>query len=127
MNNIIKRLRIKILQLLGFPELPDWTDERNIYVQAGLETCLKRENGIWYIKTGKCATAVFAQLGQGQPCGECCKRVPPTWKLGRTEEGYCIHYRGGANMNTCAVGWPYGCVTGDHADEAYCKVRWEVL
>lgn len=46
-------------------ELPDWTEERAIYVMAGVELVAFREPGKeWQVKSGRC-----------NMCGKCCMNL----------------------------------------------------
>jgi Fe-S-cluster-containing hydrogenase component 2 len=62
-------------------DFPEWTDERNIDIFAGIEHAIKRENGVWYVKDRRCNL-----------CGQCCMNVPEDWPHGYNKEtGNCIH------------------------------------
>lgn len=87
---------------------------RRIAVLAGVEEVARREKGIWYIKTAHCAR-----------CGECCKRVPPHWRHGLSEEGFCKFLKHDGQLYYCDLEFPFGCLTGDCAGEDYCSVTWE--
>ena len=86
-------------------DLPEWTDERNIYILAGIEPFMKRDMGKWMVKTKRCVK-----------CGKCCE---PT---------KCEHLVFIANEHLCDLGVdrPFNCciyeTTGD-----YCSVEWQDL
>lgn len=63
-------------------ELPDWTDERNIYVFAGIElAAIKtfRENE-FRIKDTRCNS-----------CGKCCMGIDPKAHFFPVINGNCVH------------------------------------
>lgn len=94
-------------------EIPD-NKERNIYIFSGLQLVKKRENGIWYDLVTPC-----------NMCGECCKRVPDNWWLGRNEKGWCEFLKEyEVNRYICSADRPFGCATGDYADEEWCCIKW---
>lgn len=95
--------------------IPGWVkDNIRIHVIAGIEECAKRVNGKWYIKTSRC-----------NMCGECCKRAPENWHLGRNEKGWCKYLKEYENDKyVCHIDRPLGCATGDYAEEPWCNIEW---
>lgn len=77
-------------------ELPDWCEERNIYIMAGIELAAYRDaDGKWHVKTGRC-----------NMCGQCCtnfkvvyrKTFPPIVNL------HCLYLERIGNDFRCALG-----------------------
>jgi len=79
-----------------------WTDERNIYIFAGIEIFIKRDLGKWYIKTERC-----------NKCGECCRRVKCEHLIFRANEWLCDYH----------IDRPFQCCVYE-APEEYCNIRW---
>ena len=101
-------------------ELPAWTDERNIYVMAGLELVARRhKDGPWEIKTSRC-----------NMCGKCCA------DLGRGHpfpviDGQCVHLKkepGDNQLWLCGLGEnrPFGCSVCAPTDE-FCTIEFETV
>ena len=102
-------------------DLPDWVDEKHIYVLAGVECVARRltNTRYWEVKTSRC-----------NMCGECCKHLSRHWPRGaRLVDGKwtCDHLTYRANEYLCDYGRhrPYECCVADHADKDYCNVVWE--
>lgn len=102
-------------------DLPDWVDERNIRVFAGIELVAKcSPGGLWQIKTARCVQ-----------CGRCCtglRRFHPFPIV----DGQCAHLQQQPGKHNkrwlCALGAnrPFGCSTATpNAD--YCSVRYETI
>jgi hypothetical protein len=84
-------------------ELPDWCNERHIYVLAGIELVAFKQYGKdWTrIKTVRC-----------NECGECCKDIK-TMPCGA--DGYCIYSEQQGEVRVCSLGVkrPFVCCVGD--------------
>jgi len=104
-------------------ELPDWCDERHIYVMAGIEMAaykLYGEDKI-HVKTTRCTE-----------CGQCCEKLYARWIFDRTEEGDCEHLDKEIGGNRpCALGVmrPIGCCVGlqqkgKYSDYPSCTVEY---
>lgn len=96
--------------------IPNWASKRRITVLAGIESVIKRENGIWYEKTSRCIR-----------CGKCCMNVPKKWSQGQGKNGHCQYLMYEANEYFCdkASGKPYRCCVGDglgRVDD--CNIEW---
>jgi hypothetical protein len=86
----------------------------NAYIFEGLRCIYKREKGIWYKVTVPC-----------NMCGECCKKAPENWWLERNEKGWCKYLRSHENDKyICVADIPFGCASGDYAEEDWCIVKW---
>jgi len=83
---------------------------------AGIEPIVKRDKGIWYIKTQRCTR-----------CGKCCMNVPENYTHGRGADGNCQHLKYEANEYLCDLGAkrPYICCVGDGFDD--CNIKWEKI
>jgi len=97
-------------------DLPEWTNERNIYIFAGIEIFMKRDMGKWYKKIQRC-----------NKCGKCCMNVPDKWPHGKdmkTGNCQCLVYR--ANEWLCELGLnrPFSCCVGE-GEENICNIKWE--
>jgi hypothetical protein len=86
-------------------ELPDWCDERHIYIFAGIELAAVKIYGEdhFKVKEGRC-----------NQCGECC--VDSQWTACfDKEKGYCEHLEILGEERRCKLGTmrPFSCSTGD--------------
>ena len=87
-------------------ELPEWTDERNIYIMAGIElAAYKNRGGKWLVKTERC-----------NQCGKCCMNLRLEHPF-PVIDGRCAHLEkepGKAPKYRCALGLqrPFGCCVG---------------
>jgi len=82
-------------------ELPDWVDENELYIHSWTElVALKRPNGKWYVKTGRC-----------NMCGDCCRDVSINFPY-RGENGTCIYLKD----NKCIMDLhkPFSCIMDFH-------------
>ena len=92
--------------------LPDWVDERNVRIFAGIEEVAHRYAGKkWQVKKVRCNL-----------CGKCCMDIPGPWIHGRDEKtGYCKHlkYNEGWKGWLCDMGRnrPFACSGGDFSDK----------
>jgi len=84
-------------------DLPAHTDERNIYIFAGIELIQKRDMGQWLKKVERCTK-----------CGKCCMNVPADWSYGE-KDGNCKHLILRANEYLCKLGSdrPFNCCISD--------------
>lgn len=100
-------------------ELPDWCDERAIYIMAGIElAAYKIPDQDWKLKISRC-----------NMCGKCCM------KLGKrhpfpTVDGTCIYLErepGSRSMWRCKLGMsrPFGCCVGTPRNMPECTERYE--
>jgi len=75
-------------------ELPDWVDERHIYIMAGVELAAYKEaqETTWHVKTKRCVQ-----------CGRCCLNLPKGQYI-LDENGDCINliFEKHANFHTKA-------------------------
>jgi len=101
--------------------LPDWVDERNIRVFAGIELVARcYKDGQWEIKTARCSQ-----------CGRCCTNLRPNHPF-PIIDGQCIHLQRqpGKDNNTwlCALGInrPFGCSAAT-PKATYCTIRYTPL
>ena len=59
-------------------------------------------------------------------CGECCKRSPKNWWLGTDENGWCKYLEPYENDKyICKADTPFGCASGDYAEEEWCCIKWQ--
>jgi len=63
-------------------ELPDWCDERHIYILAGIELAAYKLYGedIVHVKTGRCSQ-----------CGTCCSAPPKRFCFKLNRDGSCVY------------------------------------
>ena len=101
-------------------KIPDWVDDRTrITVLVGVESVIKREQGVWYEKVQRC-----------NRCGKCCMNVPENWKYGQGDDGNCSHLKYEANEYLCGLGIsrPYSCCIGDGNDmNVDCNIKWKEI
>ena len=93
-------------------ELPDWVDERNIYVLAGIELAAYKNfnSEKWHVKSVRC-----------DRCGKCCMQLKGT-QYPKKENGDCLHLASDGALFTCSLGpmRPLPCNEGDPV-----KSEWE--
>lgn len=99
-------------------DLPEWVDERNVRVFAGIELVAKcSPGGRWEIKTTRCSQ-----------CGRCCSDLGPNHPF-PTINRQCVHLQKqpGKDNTTwlCALGInrPFGCSAATPTAH-YCTVRY---
>ena len=84
-------------------DLPDWCEERNIRVMAGIEQVAYKLAGDAkiHVKTERCSR-----------CGSCCKDLKH-W-IFKTIDGVCEHLKEDGDKTVCGLGVmrPYGCSAG---------------
>jgi hypothetical protein len=103
-------------------EIPEWAEERHIYVMAGIELLAKKEYcKPLMIKTERC-----------NACGKCCMDLPPKHPMGVTEEGWCnylVKEPGNNNMYVCGMysHRPFGCCVAEPYNIPDCPVKYEVI
>ena len=87
-------------------DLPDWTEERAIYIMAGIELVAYKIPGQkWKIKTGRC-----------NQCGKCCMNLRKTHPF-PVINGRCVYLvrePGKEERYRCGLGIqrPFGCCVG---------------
>ncbi len=85
-------------------EIPDWTEERTIYIMAGIELVAYREPGKkWKIKAGRCNL-----------CGKCCMNLGKRHPF-PVIDGRCIYLiRESKTTYECGlrISRPFGCCVG---------------
>jgi len=64
-------------------DLPDWCDERNVYIMAGIELAGYKLYG---------RNEVMVKSVRCNMCGECCMNLPKRYPVDKTEDGKCIHF-----------------------------------
>ena len=110
-------MRNKKKKVLKFA-LPEWTDERHIWIIAGQEPYGYRESVVvktkkgrerkyrWWKKTGRCSL-----------CGKCCMNLRKNWIWGVDKKGTCLRLvEGNPGEFYCDPnkgGMPWGCLKGD--------------
>ena len=99
-------------------ELPDWTEERTIYIMAGIELVgYKLPQGRWQLKTGRC-----------NMCGKCCMNLKKhAFPL---VNGTCIHLQKEPGNNPrygCSqrINRPFGCCIGVPKNMSECTEKFE--
>jgi hypothetical protein len=89
-------------------ELPDWCDERDIFILAGLELAA--------YKRAK-ETSIFIKENRCSQCGKCCMDVPIDHEYGRAKDGNCVNlfYDETIKKYICKKGVykPVSCCIGD--------------
>ena len=102
-------------------EIPDWAEERHIYIMAGIELLAKREVGQpLMIKTRRC-----------RACGKCCMDLLSGHPMGLSEEGHCAHLTkepGANDMYVCGMHShrPFGCCVADPTKVLDCPIKYKV-
>lgn len=108
--------------------LPEWTDERHVWIIAGQEPVLFRQRFVgkdrkvryrWFIKSGRCNL-----------CGKCCMNLRSDWIWGVDSKGTCKRLvEGNPGEFYCDPnkgGMPWGCLKGDGRERVLeCTVRYE--
>jgi hypothetical protein len=95
-------------------DLPEWCDERDIVILAGIELAAykKATEDKFKVKQIRCNL-----------CGECCKGF-------KTESGYCEHIIFDGDHKICELGSDrsYACCIGEHVmnvcDSSVCCIRY---
>jgi len=94
-------------KLQPFPDLPEWTGERDLYVMAGLElVAYKHQGDVWKVKTSRCSM-----------CGTCCENIgkyPGTEFFPINKDGSCGHLKNDGYKRVCGLGVsrPFSCSIG---------------
>lgn len=99
-------------------DIPEWAQERIIYVIAGLELLASKEPGKpLMIKNKRCVR-----------CGKCCMNVPKNHTMGINENGDCaqLEYDKKIGKYTCGMKYykPLPCCIG-HGNPSYCSATME--
>ena len=86
----------------------------NKYIFEGIHLVEKEERGVRYKIEVPC-----------NMCGECCKRAPENWWLGRNDKGWCRYLEPYENDKfVCTTDMPMGCAKGDYSEEEWCCIKW---
>jgi hypothetical protein len=103
-------------------EIPDWCDERNIYVMAGIELAAYKDfnEDKFHIKTSRC-----------NQCGKCCVNLPKG-QYPLDENGDCIQLdKRYDDIKPCKLGAmrPFPCCEGDPVKgqwgKDFCSIRYD--
>ena len=102
-------------------DLPDWTENRNIYVFSNFELAARKMVGKkWEIKTVRCIH-----------CGNCCKNLDDGHKrkgiLPITAEGDCANLEQRKNGWWCKYHIPISCLTSNPSPERNCPMEWKTI
>jgi len=75
-------------------EIPEWADERHIYVMAGIEVAARKSahEKDFKVKVSRCSN-----------CGDCCRNLGVGWGMGRKENGECIHLEADGPQTRCGL------------------------
>ena len=98
--------------------LPNWTEERTIYIMAGIELVAYKVRGKgWKVKIERC-----------NMCGDCCTKVKG--HPFPTIDGKCIYLQkepGKNQMWRCSLGIrrPFGCCVAVSQDNLRCTEKYE--
>jgi len=104
-------------------ELPDWVDERDIYVMAGIELAAYKfaAEKKFHVKTSRC-----------NQCGKCCEWSPQTPYYPSNPDGSCSKLiPDGPDKKVCsiAVYRPFPCAYGDPVmgrwSKDFCSIRYD--
>lgn len=100
-------------------DLPDWVDERNLRIFAGMEpVAIRRPGGQWQIKTSRCSQ-----------CGRCCTNLGPNHMFPLIH-GQCIYLTKQPGKHNprwdCGLGLarPYACCAAT-STAPHCTIRYE--
>lgn len=99
-------------------DLPDWVDERNIHIFAGIEeVARKHKDAPWEIKISRCSM-----------CGRCCRKLPRSFPF-RLENGSCkylIKEVGNNDRWLCGLKTqrPHGCGAAQPSSISECTVEY---
>jgi len=100
--------------------LPEWANERTIYIFAGVElAALKSRGGKWQTKTGRC-----------NMCGKCCMDLKKhSFPL---IDGQCVYLKKEPGKNDqwlCGLGIlrPFGCCIGSPSKVPDCTESFEEI
>jgi len=76
-------------------DLPDWVDERHIYVMAGIELAAVKlaHEKEFHIKTGRCSY-----------CGQCCTGWRDTEDFPAKRNGSCVYLKNDGEKRVCSLG-----------------------
>lgn len=106
-------------------ELPDWADERHIYIMAGIELVAYQIYGDerLFVKTARCSS-----------CGECCMNLSASAGMPISREGHCIYLDepvGGKRECILGLYRPFGCSVGMQRkgffEHPNCTVEYKVI
>jgi hypothetical protein len=104
-------------------DLPDWCNERHIYVIAGTELAAYKEaqEGVFHVKTSRCNN-----------CGLCCMGLPEG-HVPTDGEGTCLYLARDGVKKICSLGAtrPWPCIEGDPVKgkwanaKSICSIRYD--
>jgi len=100
-------------------DLPDWVDERNIRIMAGIELVAKKlvQNDYWEVKETRC-----------NRCGACCF-FPPGKGIYPSVNGHCIHLKKIKGGWECGMPLYRSRVCGDdphkHIEDGRCCITYK--
>jgi len=103
-------------------EIPEWAQERDLYVMAGVEQLafIPYSKGKIWIKTERC-----------NMCGKCCENLTPMAPFPQTKKkGVCDHLY----LKECGLGYlrPWSCSVSDPLIGSngvirdWCSIRYEI-
>ena len=103
-------------------DLPDWCDERHIYILAGIELAAYKHQGqAWRVKDGRCVQ-----------CGDCCTGHKPGHPFMEIAfDGKCMQLVPDGTKILCAKGEYRGlhCSTGDPVKDKWanhkCRITYK--
>jgi hypothetical protein len=104
-------------------ELPDWCDERHIWIMAGTELAAYKDFGSdkWFIKKVRC-----------NRCGKCCMNLVDDGQYELDENKNCVHLKSDGDFYVCDLGImrPIPCCEGDleknkENQDGTCCIRYE--
>ena len=98
-------------------DLPDWIDERNLYIFAGIEPVARRLVSVrqWEVKVKRCSS-----------CGKCCENLgkSPFGDVGRCQMLKTVGKGGECIMG---VHRPHGCSVSQPYDIKECAIKWQPI
>lgn len=104
-------------------DLPDWCDERHIYIMAGVELVAYKWYGQDFVRVKK-VRCTF--------CGDCCKGLNDLWPYGVDDAGTCIHLQeesATGEFKCLLPAVPSSCIMGSQEKGKYentnCVVEYE--
>lgn len=110
-------------------KLPDWTDERHLFVIAGQEPVLKRIRRV--DKQGNVTYTWYKKAVRCNLCGRCCMNLKSTHRWGVDENGTCLRLiEGNPGEFWCDPNkgsMPWDCLKGDNEGEEFCCLEWEII
>ncbi len=110
-------------------DLPEWTDERHVWVIAGQEPVYCR---LRYVdKEGNVTYKEFKKKIRCNLCGKCCMNLRPDWIWGVDDKGTCLRLtKGNPGKFYCDIrkgGMPWDCLKGDNRSSEFCVLEYEEI